>query len=52
MKEFTSPLGISIVVTIYNEADHIVELLDSLVNQEEPIEIVIVDSMRTTALTK
>ncbi len=52
MKEFTSPLGISIIVTIYNEADHIVELLDSLVNQEEPIEIVIVDSMSNDGTDK
>ncbi len=45
MTKSMPPDGISVVVTVYNEVDHIVEMLDSLVVQEQPIEIVIVDSM-------
>ncbi len=35
---------ISIVITVKNEADNIAELLDSLLIQEEPFEIIIVDA--------
>lgn len=37
-------LGISVVITTYKNADYISDLLDSLVNQEQPYEVVIVDS--------
>lgn len=47
MSDIHGELGISIVITVYNEAEHIAELLESLVSQEPPIEIVIVDSMST-----
>lgn len=36
--------GISVVITTYKCGDYIQALLDSLVNQEQPMEIVIVDS--------
>ena len=37
--------GISIVITVYNNASSISELMDSLLVQEDPKEIVVVDSM-------
>ncbi len=37
--------GISIVITVYNEEKNIRDLLHSLILQEQPIEIIIVDSM-------
>lgn len=39
--------GVSIVITVYNEGSHLADLLDSLVVQEPPLEIVIVDAMST-----
>ncbi len=39
-----SNIGISVVITTYRNAEYIRDLLDSLVNQEQPLEIVIVDS--------
>lgn len=39
--------GISVVITTYNEGRYIKDLLDSLINQEEPIEVILVDSMST-----
>lgn len=45
-------LGISIVVTVYNNAATISELMDSLVVQEEPKEIVIVDSESNDGTTE
>ena len=43
----TEPPGVSIVITVYNNASSISELLDSLLLQEGPKEIVVVDSMST-----
>ncbi|MCL5667664.1 MAG: glycosyltransferase, partial [Candidatus Thermoplasmatota archaeon] len=43
----SEPPGVSIVITVYNNASSISELLDSLLLQEGPIEIVVVDSMST-----
>ncbi|MGC8506374.1 MAG: glycosyltransferase [Thermoplasmata archaeon] len=40
-------LGISVVITTYNDGDYLRDLLDSLVVQEQPLEIVIVDSLST-----
>ncbi len=37
--------GVSIVITTFNEGDHIADLLDSLVIQEQPMEIIVVDSI-------
>ena len=39
--------GISIVITVYNEKKNIRDLLHSLILQEQPVEIIIVDSMST-----
>jgi GT2 family glycosyltransferase len=39
-----SALGISVVITVYNGGDYLVDLLDSLVAQEQPIEIIVVES--------
>lgn len=46
---------ISIVITVRNEEHHIADLLDSLVVQEPPVEIIVVDSEsddRTRVLTR
>ncbi len=40
-------IGISIVITTYNNGEYLPDLLDSLVNQEPPLEIIIVDSEST-----
>ncbi|MFA5862647.1 MAG: glycosyltransferase, partial [Candidatus Thermoplasmatota archaeon] len=37
----------SVIVTVRNEARHIADLLDSLVVQEPPFEVIIVDAMST-----
>ncbi len=37
-------IGISVVITTYRNAEYLPDLLDSLVNQEQPFEVVIVDS--------
>jgi len=37
--------GISIVITVYNNADSIADLMESLLLQEDPKEIIVVDSM-------
>ncbi len=37
-------IGISVVITTYKNANYLPDLLDSLVNQEQPLEVVIVDS--------
>lgn len=37
-------LGISVVITTYKNADYLPDLLDSLVVQEQPFEVIIVDS--------
>lgn len=42
-----SELGISIIVTTYNEGRYLRDLLDSLISQEDNIEIILVDSMST-----
>lgn len=39
-----SNIGISVVITTFKNADYLPDLLDSLVNQEQPMEVVIVDS--------
>lgn len=39
----------SVVVTVRNEARHIADLLDSLVVQEPPFEVVVVDALSTDA---
>ncbi|HEX2021324.1 MAG TPA: glycosyltransferase [Candidatus Thermoplasmatota archaeon] len=39
----------SVVVTVRNEARHIADLLDSLVVQEPPFEVIVVDAMSTDA---
>ncbi|MCI4351523.1 MAG: glycosyltransferase [Thermoplasmata archaeon] len=49
------PPLVSIVITVKNEERHLVRLLDSLVGQEPPIEIVLVDALsrdRTVALAE
>ncbi len=38
-------LGISVIITTYNDGAYLKDLLDSLVIQEQPMEVVIVDSM-------
>src|SRR6266480_1528925 len=43
------PLLISVITTVRNEARNISALLDSLVVQEGPIEIIVVDSYSTDA---
>ncbi len=43
----TDPGGISVVVTTLNMGDYMADLLDSLVGQEQPFEIIIVDSLST-----
>lgn len=40
-------LGISVVITTYNEGQYIKDLLDSLVNQGGPMEVILVDSLST-----
>ncbi len=39
--------GISVVITTMNMADYMPDLLDSLVSQEQPFEVVVVDSFST-----
>lgn len=39
--------GISVVITTLNMADYMPDLLDSLVSQEQPFEVIIVDSLST-----
>lgn len=40
-------IGISVVITTYNEGQYLKDLLDSLVTQEDPVEVILVDSMST-----
>lgn len=42
-----SSLGISVVITTYNEGRYLKDLLDSFVVQEGPMEVILVDSMST-----
>jgi len=37
--------GISIVITVYNEEKNMRDLLNSLILQEQPVEVIIIDSM-------
>lgn len=39
--------GISVVITTYNEGSYLKDLLDSMVNQAQPFQVVIVDSEST-----
>lgn len=38
-------IGISVVITTLNMADYMPDLLDSLVSQEQPFEVIVVDSL-------
>jgi len=42
-----SELGISVVITTYNEGRYLKDLLDSFVKQQGPMEVLLVDSMST-----
>jgi glycosyltransferase involved in cell wall biosynthesis len=44
---YVAPLLLSVVVTVRNEARNIAALLDSLVTQEPPLEVIIVDAWST-----
>ena len=43
--KYPAPTFISVVVTVKNERRHIAQLLDSLLHQEGPFEVVIVDAL-------
>ena len=45
-------MKISVVLTTKNEEKHISELLDSMLHQEEPYEVIIVDSDSTDTTQK